>query len=72
VEAEQGGYVRAERAEGSALVREDRFVLRRGRIDPQRYPEFAELARAIDSAQEAPMLFERSPQATAGGVEPSR
>jgi hypothetical protein len=62
-EGDQASYVREERAEGSALVREDRFLLRRGRIDPARYPAFAEVARAIDAAQEAPMLFERDDRA---------
>jgi hypothetical protein len=59
VESEQGSYLRAERSAGAALVREDRFVLHRARIDPVRYPAFAELARAIDAAQEAPIVFER-------------
>ena len=29
-------------------------------VDPVRYPAFAELARTIDAAQEAPIVFERA------------
>ncbi len=53
-----GAYRREERAEGNGLVRRDAFQLRAGRIDPSAYATWAAFARAVDEAQERPMVFE--------------
>jgi hypothetical protein len=50
-----GRYVRAERLEGGALVREERIELARARIAPADYPEFVAFIRQIDGAQAPPL-----------------
>ncbi|MFL5301989.1 MAG: hypothetical protein ACJ79R_16760, partial [Anaeromyxobacteraceae bacterium] len=62
-----GSYRRAERAEGGRLVRSDAYELPRARIAPAEYPGFARHAAAVDAAQQAPLVFERS---TLGDVRP--
>jgi len=49
-----GSYRRAERWSGNVLVREDRFELRRSRVAPEAYPDFARFAAQVDEAQAAP------------------
>jgi hypothetical protein len=62
-----GSYRRVEHAEGGKLVRSDAYELPRARIAPAEYPAFARHAAAVDAAQEAPLVFERS---TLGDVRP--
>ncbi|HZZ86191.1 MAG TPA: hypothetical protein VFE30_16800 [Anaeromyxobacteraceae bacterium] len=59
VSSPYGAYRRGERADGNALVREDRLELRLARVAPADYPSFASFARAVDGAQELPMAFTR-------------
>jgi hypothetical protein len=68
VEAPWGDFVRTERVEGRTLVREERVELRRGRIPPDRYPELATFAAAVDQVQQRPATFLRTP--AGGGVAP--
>jgi tetratricopeptide (TPR) repeat protein len=63
-----GRFSRTERVEGRTLVREDRLDLSRGRIPPERYPEFAAFAAAVDGVQELPAVFGAGP---VGALEPS-
>jgi hypothetical protein len=52
-----GSYDRVERREGSVAVRDDRFMLRRGRLKPSEYADFARFAGSVDDAQAVPMIF---------------
>jgi hypothetical protein len=61
-----GAYRRAERAEGSHLVREDRYRLERGRVLPGDFDAFQRFAAALDEAQAAPMAFPGAPPGVAG------
>jgi cellulose synthase operon protein C len=65
IESRFGRYTRAERAEGGALVREDRLEVRRGRISPADYRDFAAFAAAVDELQDRPVLVAREPAAPA-------
>lgn len=73
-----GAFSRTERADGGTLVREDRYVVRRARIPPERYPEFASFAAALDQLQERPAAFARrevpgaAPAGSAGPDAPRR
>jgi hypothetical protein len=62
-ESPHGTFRRTERTDGGALVREDRFTLKRARIAPAAYPGFATWANAVDAAQAAPLAFELPAQA---------
>ena len=68
-----GSFARTERADGRTLVREERLVLRRGRIAPERYGEFAAFAGAVDDLQRRPASFagQVPPIAPAGAPAPS-
>jgi tetratricopeptide (TPR) repeat protein len=73
VEGPFGTFARSERAEGRTLVREERLVLLRGRIPPDRYPDFAAFAAGVDHLQEHPAVFtkrEAAPQ-PAGSAGPA-
>jgi hypothetical protein len=72
VDGEFGGFARAERAAGRALVREDRLVPARGRVPPERYADFSGFASAVDQLQERAAVFTRSEAATVpvGAREP--
>jgi hypothetical protein len=52
-----GSYGRTERREGSVAVRDDRLLLRRGRLNPAEYLDFARFAGNVDEAQALPMVF---------------
>jgi hypothetical protein len=71
VEGPFGTFVLAERADGRTLVREERLVLSRGRIAPDRYPDFAAFAAGVDHLQERPAAFTKrevgAPPAGSGG-----
>ncbi|HTN51464.1 MAG TPA: hypothetical protein VML50_03600 [Anaeromyxobacter sp.] len=54
-----GVLSRTEQAQGDVLVREERLELERGRIPPERYPEFGAFAGAVDQLQERPVTFTR-------------
>jgi hypothetical protein len=54
-----GTHRREERAVGPVLTREDALVLRRGRVTPGEYAEFAAFARSVDAVQQEPLRFER-------------
>lgn len=54
-----GRYERRDRVTGGTLVREERLEVLRGRIPPERYPDFARFAAAVDQLQEEPLLLER-------------
>lgn len=56
-----GRYVRKERLEAGALVREERIELARGRIAPADYPDFARFVTEIDSVQGAPIVISGTP-----------
>jgi hypothetical protein len=53
-----GAFSRADRVEGRTLVREVKLELARGRIAPERYPEFAAFAGAVDAVQEEPVAID--------------
>jgi hypothetical protein len=55
VDGEFGSFARAERADGRTLVNEERLVLRRGRVAPARYADFASFATTVDHLQERAM-----------------
>jgi hypothetical protein len=61
-----GAFTRREVVEGRTLVREQRLTLERGRIAPERYPDFAAFAAAVDAVEEAPAVFRARP----GGEPP--
>ena len=54
-----GSFSRTERAEGRSLVREERIDLRRGRVPPDRYPDLAAFAGAVDQVQQRAVLFQK-------------
>jgi hypothetical protein len=60
-----GRYVRTERLDGGALVRDERIELLRARIAPGEYPEFAAFIREIDGLQATPLRA--GPRANPGG-----
>ncbi|HET8539372.1 MAG TPA: hypothetical protein VFL83_05825, partial [Anaeromyxobacter sp.] len=55
-----GSFSRTDRVEGRTLVREERLELARGRVPPERYPEFAAFAGAVDAAQEQAIAIDRA------------
>ncbi|HEU4384498.1 MAG TPA: hypothetical protein VFR85_13510 [Anaeromyxobacteraceae bacterium] len=57
VDSPFGSFRRSERWDGKALVREEQFDLKRGRIPPEAYPEFVRFAAAVDEAQGEPMAL---------------
>lgn len=57
IEGPFGAFSRTERVEGRTLVREETLDLARGRIPPDRYPDFAAFAGAVDAAQERPLAI---------------
>jgi hypothetical protein len=61
VESPFGGLRRSEQVRGATLVREDRFVLRRGRVQPAGYDAFARFARSVDELQGQPLRLGRWP-----------
>jgi len=67
VDGAYGTFARTERANERTLVREERLVLRRTRVPPERYAEFASFAATVDHLQERPARFAR----TAPGAEPA-
>ncbi len=56
-----GAFSRTERVEGRTLVREERLDLARGRVAPERYPDFAAFAAEVDQAQQLPASFVAAP-----------
>jgi hypothetical protein len=60
-----GAFASTERADGRTLVREERLVLQRGRVSPERYADFAGFASSVDRLQERAAVFTRP---DAGGV----
>jgi hypothetical protein len=73
VEGPWGSLARRERVEGRTLVREERLVLARGRIPPERYADFAAFAASVDHVQERPAAFLRTGPAAepAGAAGPA-
>jgi hypothetical protein len=67
-----GHYRRVERVESGRLLREDRYELLRGRVEPGRYPSFAAFAAAVDAAQAEPMVFDRATRGEAKPAVPGR
>ncbi len=72
-----GTYSRTERVDGRTLVRDERLVLDRARIAPDRYPEFGAFAATVDHLQERPAAFVRReargpPPGSVGPVTPIR
>jgi hypothetical protein len=71
-----GSFSRTERAEGRTLVREERLVLPRGRIPPERYADLAAFAGAVDQLQQRAVTFQKGearaavPTVPAGGTAP--
>ncbi|HSN90884.1 MAG TPA: hypothetical protein VLS93_06620, partial [Anaeromyxobacteraceae bacterium] len=59
VEGPGARYVRSERVEGGALVREERLEIERGRIPPARYPDLAAFAGRVDAIQQEALLLVR-------------
>jgi hypothetical protein len=59
VQGAHGALQRVDETRPGALVREERFTLRRARIDPADYPAFAAFANEVDAAQAAPLVLER-------------
>jgi hypothetical protein len=59
VEGPGARYVRSERVEGGALVREERLEIERARVAPAQYPAFAEFAGRVDAIQMEPVVLER-------------
>ncbi|HEX9051305.1 MAG TPA: tetratricopeptide repeat protein, partial [Anaeromyxobacter sp.] len=68
IETTFGAFSRTDRVEGRTLVREERLDLPRGRVAPERYPEFAAFAAAVDAAQEQPLAVEAAAPAASGGA----
>ncbi len=64
-----GAFTRTERADAGTLVREERLVLHRARVAPERYADFAAFAATVDHLQERPAHFARSEAAP--GVAPA-
>jgi hypothetical protein len=60
IEGPFGAFAREERAEPGKLVRDERVVLLRGRVAPERYAALAGFAAAVDAAQERPTVFART------------
>lgn len=54
-----GAYERTDRVDGATLVREERLDLQRGRVPPERYPDLAAFAAAVDQLQERPVVLAR-------------
>jgi tetratricopeptide repeat protein len=54
-----GTFSRRERAEGGALVREERLELHRGRVAPEDYPAFGAFCGAVDAIQARPVVLPR-------------
>ncbi len=54
-----GSFARTERAEGRSLVREERLLVRRGRVPAESYPDFASFATAVDRVQQAPTTLRK-------------
>jgi hypothetical protein len=52
-----GAYQRSEQVRFGVLVREEKLELRRGRIEPERYADFAAFAAAVDQLQERPVVL---------------
>ena len=73
VDGSFGTFARSERADGRTLVREERLVLRRGRIAPEQYADFAAFAASVDHLQQSPAAFagEVPGTAPAGVARPS-
>ena len=65
-----GTYARSDHVEGLVLVREERLVLARGRIAPERYPDFAAFAASVDAVQERPLALTRSTRGEAAPPVP--
>ncbi len=63
-----GAFARSERVEGRTLVREESLIVRRGRISPDRYADFATFAIGVDQLQQRPTTFQRREVA---GVAPA-
>jgi tetratricopeptide (TPR) repeat protein len=61
-----GSFARTERAEGRSLIREEHLVVRRGRIPPSEYPDFASFATAVDRQQQAPTTLRKGEVADVG------
>jgi len=73
VDGSFGTFARSERADGRTLVREERLVLRRGRIAPEQYADFAAFAASVDHLQQSPAAFAGEVRGTApaGVARPS-
>ena len=59
VEGPGARYVRSERVEAGALVREERLDIERGRLSPGQYQAFAEFAGRVDAIQQEPVVLVR-------------
>jgi len=71
VKSGYGSYRREERGAAGRLLRTDQYDLSRGRVAPADYPAFAGFARAVDAAQEEPMVFLRATPGERPPVGPS-
>jgi hypothetical protein len=69
IEGPWARYVRTERLEGGALVREERLDIERARIPPDSYPAFAEFAGRVDAIQRAPVALEPPGDPGASGTQ---
>ncbi len=68
-DGEYGTFASTEVAQARTLVREERLVLRRARVAPERYADFASFAATVDHLQERPARFARI--VVAPGAEPA-
>jgi hypothetical protein len=71
VEGAFGTFARVERADGRTLVNEERLVLARGRVPPERYADFASFATTVDQLQERGMTFVARGAPPAGSAAPA-
>jgi hypothetical protein len=60
IDGPYGTFTRTERVDGRRLVRDERLVLRRGRIPPERYGDFTAFVAAVDLIQQRPVTFGRA------------
>jgi hypothetical protein len=58
-ESTYGTFSRTERVEDRVLVREEKVLVRRGRIAPGQYPEFASFATTVDQVQQSPTTLRK-------------
>jgi hypothetical protein len=73
-EGPYGEFARTERVKGRSLVREERLLVQRGRVPPERYADFATFATTVDRVQQAPTILRKgevAKAAPAGSAAPA-